>query len=310
MQPSVVIVGGTHGNERTGVELVRHWGVHPCTLSRKNIEKVVLSEGNPKAVSACVRYLDTDLNRCFLPTNLNASEPGGISRSRYECDRARELVAQWSDQVSLAESFIMDLHTTASAMGPTVILTEMSPVNLWVAAFVQKGLPELRVVTDVRPRAESPFVNSLSPFGFCVEVGPVAPGGLCHHVLEWTRHIVMRSLDALDLYFSQSNSRSQSEIDVFGSLPELVTFAYHQVLDYPRHPDGSLRGYIHPEREGRDFVPVEKGSLMFKCFDGQDLALTLGEDGEFYWPIFIGEPAYCEKGIATVLTRRVVQKWS
>lgn len=310
MQPSVVIVGGTHGNERTGVELVRHWTAHPRCLSRKNIDKIVLTEGNPEAVKAGVRYVDHDLNRCFLPADLCAPAHDASRRSGHEFDRARELVGQWSEQVKLEESFIMDLHTTTSAMGPTVILTEMTPVNLWVAAFIQKTLPELRVVTDVRPREESPFVNSLSPFGFCVEVGPVAQGTLSHQVLEWTRRIVMLSLDALDLYFSQPASRGLPKLDGTAQQLEIVTFAYDHVIDYPRYPDGSLRGYVHPERDGRDFAPVEVGSLMFKCFDGQDLAFENGGHCEFYWPIFIGEAAYCEKGIAMVLTRRVVQKWN
>lgn len=59
----VVISGGTHGNEMTGVYMVRH-------LQKEKIDKIgsvsvstVLS--NPRAVEICRRYVETDLNRCF-----------------------------------------------------------------------------------------------------------------------------------------------------------------------------------------------------------------------------------------------------
>lgn len=62
----VAICGGTHGNEMTGVYLVPE-------LERQKKEKgdaawsvpltTVLS--NPRAIKACSRYIDKDLNRCF-----------------------------------------------------------------------------------------------------------------------------------------------------------------------------------------------------------------------------------------------------
>lgn len=306
----MLIVGGTHGNERTGVELVRHWSAHPQVLHRPNIGKVVLAEGNPEAIRASVRYVDHDLNRCFLPEDLAAPEDHPHRRRGYEFNRARELVAQWSDQVCLEQTFIMDLHTTMTSMGPTVILTDLTPLNLWVAAFVQSALPELRIVTDVRGREFSPFLNALSPFGFCVEVGAVAHGAFSHQVFEWTQRIVKLSLDALDVYSSQRDGRGFPALGAGTDSRSVVTFACAGVIDYPRNADGSLRGYVHPEREGRDFAPIERGSLLFKCFDGTNVAFEASQPDEFFWPIFIGEAAYYEKGIAMVLTRRVVQKWS
>lgn len=64
----VAICGGTHGNEWTGVYMVRE-------MLRQNVERdgstsltVVLS--NPLAVEACRRYIDMDLNRCFTSSLL------------------------------------------------------------------------------------------------------------------------------------------------------------------------------------------------------------------------------------------------
>lgn len=59
----VAICGGTHGNELSGVYVVRE-------MQKRQKDKVgsaslttVLS--NPRAVEICRRYVDTDLNRCF-----------------------------------------------------------------------------------------------------------------------------------------------------------------------------------------------------------------------------------------------------
>lgn len=59
----VAVCGGTHGNEMSGVYMLRE-------LKKRHIEQdgsvslfTVLS--NPRAVESCRRYIDKDLNRCF-----------------------------------------------------------------------------------------------------------------------------------------------------------------------------------------------------------------------------------------------------
>lgn len=60
---SVAVCGGTHGNELTGVYIVRE-------MQKQKLEKVgsvsitpVLT--NPKALDVGRRYTEMDLNRCF-----------------------------------------------------------------------------------------------------------------------------------------------------------------------------------------------------------------------------------------------------
>lgn len=64
----VAVCGGTHGNEWTGVYMVRE-------MLQRGVERVgsasltaVLT--NPLAVDACRRYVDVDLNRCFTSSSL------------------------------------------------------------------------------------------------------------------------------------------------------------------------------------------------------------------------------------------------
>mmetsp|Transcript_7494 Transcript_7494/g.12604 ORF Transcript_7494/g.12604 Transcript_7494/m.12604 type:complete len:775 (+) Transcript_7494:136-2460(+) len=61
---NVAIVGGTHGNERLGVELVKHWMQNAAELQRSTL-KITTLLGNPPAIVANQRFIDVDLNRQF-----------------------------------------------------------------------------------------------------------------------------------------------------------------------------------------------------------------------------------------------------
>ncbi|MEM8564762.1 MAG: succinylglutamate desuccinylase/aspartoacylase family protein, partial [Pseudomonadota bacterium] len=60
----VVIVGGTHGNELTGVQLVRRLRASPQELERESF-KAETFLANESAIAENRRYLEQDLNRCF-----------------------------------------------------------------------------------------------------------------------------------------------------------------------------------------------------------------------------------------------------
>ena len=65
----VAIFGGTHGNELTGVFLVKHWLENSTEIQRTGLEvKPFIT--NQRAVKTCTRYIDCDLNRVFDPENL------------------------------------------------------------------------------------------------------------------------------------------------------------------------------------------------------------------------------------------------
>ena len=66
----VAIVGGTHGNELTGVYLIKKFQQYPHLIHRSSFETLSLL-GNPKAIAARTRYIDTDLNRCFNESQLS-----------------------------------------------------------------------------------------------------------------------------------------------------------------------------------------------------------------------------------------------
>ena len=60
----VLVVGGTHGNERTGIQLLRRLNAKPEELTRDSFTAQTLL-ANPAAFANNCRYLEQDLNRCF-----------------------------------------------------------------------------------------------------------------------------------------------------------------------------------------------------------------------------------------------------
>ncbi|XP_043954136.1 N-acyl-aromatic-L-amino acid amidohydrolase (carboxylate-forming) B-like [Gambusia affinis] len=111
----VAVCGGTHGNELSGVYLVREM---LKTEKRKEVGEpasVLMVLSNPRAMQQCSRYVDTDLNRCFTHATLN----GPISEGApYEIFRARELNALLGPKGSRAAvDLICDLHNTTANMG-------------------------------------------------------------------------------------------------------------------------------------------------------------------------------------------------
>ena len=59
----LAICGGTHGNEMTGVYMVRE--MQKQNVDRAGTVSITTVLSNPRAVDACRRYIDKDLNRCF-----------------------------------------------------------------------------------------------------------------------------------------------------------------------------------------------------------------------------------------------------
>jgi succinylglutamate desuccinylase len=90
----VLVVAGTHGNERNAPWLLDHWQREPRSAPRTEL-LLEWRLGNPAARAACRRYLERDLNRSFDPALLQATGPVPL-----EVERA--LVRRWRITTVLA----------------------------------------------------------------------------------------------------------------------------------------------------------------------------------------------------------------
>lgn len=313
------LVGGTHGNERTGVTVIQRRRVQSREQIRPAGELPVPREptsfaltpiiGNPRAVELNRRYVDFDLNRCFGRDDLADPHLPG-----YERQRAQVLNGLLGPKGSSdpAYQFAIDLHTTTAGLGPTVIIREDDPLARIVAAAVQRDLPEVRTMSylaeDVvaapgpgtaapagggpgaahRP-GDYPYLAEITPWGIEIEVGPIPPGIVRAETLIWTERIINVVVDTLDRWNHDEDLTLP---------PELTVFRYVGDSDFPRTDDGTIAGFIHPDRQDRDFEPLNPGDPMYLTFTGETVEYQ-GPAGRV--PVFVNEAAYYEKQAALTL---------
>lgn len=281
----VAIVGGTHGNEFTGAFLVKKFEYFPDLMQKYSFETLTIL-GNPKAFKAGRRYIDKDLNRRFFTKNLQNTTLGS-----YEDLRAKEIAEILRDKNQAAVDVIIDLHSTTTNMGLSIILGNQQPFLLRLSAYLCAINPLVKVCYTI-PEEGSNFLRSLSELGFVIEVGPVAQGVLNADLFQKTEQLIYTILDYLERYNH-------------GDIPEinspLTLYKFMGYVDYPRNENGEIQAMIHPDLQFRDYEPLNPGDPLFLTLDGRAIAY---EGTSTVYPIFINEAAYYEKGIAMLFTAK------
>ncbi|SES94433.1 aspartoacylase [Thalassotalea agarivorans] len=284
----IAIVGGTHGNEYSGIYLLKKWHKAPSVLQRPglNVEMVF---ANPAAFEANKRYVDCDLNRQFTYQSLSDD-----TLSNVEQARAKEINAQLGPKGDSRTDFIIDLHNTTSNMGPSLILLKSDDFNKKMGAYVLAKMPHAVVVfEDQVSMDEHYFLSSIAPQGVIVEIGPQPQSVIRQDVLDWMETMTHTLLDFVELYNK-------------GKLPDLPSsyeaFKYEETLSLPQDDLGERIGMVHKQVQDNDFKPLVKGDPIFTLFDGGEIAYQ--GDYEAY-PHFINEAAYYDNNLAMSLAKKI-----
>jgi succinylglutamate desuccinylase len=270
---NIVVCGGTHGNELTGVYLARK---HGWLLA------------NPAAAAVCRRYVDCDLNRCFALSSLNSS------LLDLEKVRAREINALLGGKgTASAPDLILDIHNTTANMGVTLILSDNENVSplLNICANIAKEFKDVHIYLQPEKRGESPYLGTIARRDVCIEAGPQAHGTLDAELFFKVERIVFRFLELLGAWNKGNLPKASGDIE---------TFTEKRNVDYPRDFEGNIIAMIHPAFQGKDFCELRAGMPVFMDFEGNDILW----EGETCYPAFINEAAYYEKGIAMSLTEK------
>jgi len=134
-------------------------------------------------------------------------------------------------------------------------------------------------------------VAEITPHGIEIEVGPVPQGVVRADVLILTERIINSVLHGLDRWNRDEELKIPDEITVYRYIGD---------SDFPRAPDGSIAGMIHPLRQDRDFEPLQPGDPLYLGFDG---SVTTYDGPPGVVPVFVNEAAYYEKRAALTLAR-------
>ena len=286
----VLVVAGTHGNERNGVHLLQHWRQAPEDLATAGLP-VELAFGNPAAIAAGRRYIERDLNRSFVPEQLVIP-----SHRELEVQRARDLLATWGPGGNTPCTVALDLHSTTAAMGNCLVVYGRRPADLALAAGLQGelGLP---IYLHEGDPCQTGYLAMQWPCGLAIEVGPVPQGVVNAAICHQTRLALETALSVL------AKAR-----DGTLALPrQLLVHRHLRSLDIPRDDQGTPGALVHPLRQDRDWQPIEAGDPLFQSAQGTTLGWKPAPgDPARVWPVFINEAAYEEKGIALSLTEREV----
>lgn len=268
----VIIVGGTHGNEFTGVKIVEHYQEYLTTKFPELQLEFIFA--NPEAHKLNARFKDEDLNRAFQYLD--------EEKSSYEHMRAHEI----RRIIKKERCFVLDLHTTTSNMGSTVIVSHYNSLNLSLCSTLSREITNCRVIGAPDPHLK--YLASQSELGLIIEVGPVANGVVSAVPLENTLAIVECILRGL---VNQKLTKN-------GSLE-----IYEEVQDvaYPTDDQNQITGYIHYRFQDQDFVQLEGAFTPFRTYKNQNVEMNVEEK---LYPIFINEAAYYPQQLAFTLCRK------
>ena len=278
---NVAIVGGTHGNELIGVYLLKRWEQMPQEIMRPTIH-TDLFLGNPKANELNRRFVDEDLNRCFLHASLEAE------KLSYEAHRAAYLDQKIGPKGSPQFDLIIDLHTTTSNSGMMVILFDTNSFNLHIAAYITQQMPDAKIHYIPPSGGDTPYLSSICPQSIVIEVGPIPQALLRSDISDLTNNAVRHGLD----YVNAVNLGQKFD------LPEVVeVFCAQEVVYFPQE-NGAFSAIVHERLQDSDYQALNTGDPMFETLKGETICYA---GSETVYPVFINEAAYYYKGIAMTL---------
>ncbi len=262
----IAIIGGTHGNEPVGIEVIKNLELKKEASSVHEYDCFL---ANPMALKEKKRFVDTDLNRSF-----------GAKGTRLGNEETES--ARLTSEISGKYDFILDLHTTTSNMGLTVLLNNDNELTRQAAVRIQKIMPEVKIIEGMRMNDDCPYTSNLIGAGLTIEVGPVANNVLDAKLILETKKMVMAVLewDFEDRY----------------DLKEIKHYKSFGEYEFPKESGW----YIHPELEGSDFKELNPGDPVFINMDEE----VKGFEGDSsITPFFINEAAYQDDRLAMTMSK-------
>ncbi|NRA72093.1 MAG: aspartoacylase [Gammaproteobacteria bacterium] len=289
MIKQLAIVGGTHGNEFTGIYLLKKWQDNIELIQRGSFNTETVF-GNPEAYQANKRYINSDLNRRFNQVELENRTLTGLEEVR-----AKQINQQLGPKGDPRIDFIIDVHTTTSNMGPTLLLTAKGKFYNQLAAYVQMNMPEVVISCDEdhKTNQEQHFLSSIAKHSVMVEVGPVPQSVLRHDVFEQSERMTLLILDFIELYNTDQLPQFPVTIDAFRFL---------ETISLPLNSKGERIAMIHRDIQDKDFAAIEPGQPLFVTFAGEEICY---QGDTTVYGSFINEAAYYDNNLAMSLMEKV-----
>lgn len=275
---TLLVIGGTHGNEGTGIRVVERLK-DECESGRLSVAAgtLRLALGNPVAITEGTRHSagGFDLNRAFTDSALNG-EAGA-----YEAKRARELAG-----VIRTSDIVIDLHSTqlptATPFISSKIDAEHERVYRWFAGLAPTMIEDPEYVLAGEPASVDEYADRMGKVGVCIESGYMRDVSVVEQVVE--------SVMGVMADFGLVNKQ------VAASETKLDCFHWEESIPY----DPALGWTWAPGVTVRSFEAIPKGAVI--GYAGTE-AVTRPYDAFLLFPK--DEEGRREEGRVTYLARRL-----
>jgi succinylglutamate desuccinylase len=278
--PTLLIVGGIHGNEPAGVLAAER--VLPCLVERSTAIRgeIVFLRGNTRALERNVRYIDVDFNRQWTTTIIAANNSHLSSAS--EGIEKRELLTCLSEVISRARGdvYFIDLHTTSAHGEPFATVGDTLRNRHFALMF------PLTIVLGLEEQIEGTlleYLNNLGAITLGVEAGQhdALSSVDNHEALIWNAVVATGNLlreHVVDL------EHWQSVLKRAGRGSRIIEIRYRHSI--------SPKDDFRMEPGFRSFEPVKRGQVLARDRSGDiraresglilmPLYQKLGDDGFF-----------------------------
>lgn len=284
----VVIVGGTHGNEATGVAVARALAKSVPVTKSFSVEVVL---ANTAAIANNTRYVEEDMNRCFSRSKLSG-DPTTVDGAR-----SREINALLGPKASpAAADLVIDIHNTTSASGVALLMARDDALSHAIGAHLVGGAGEDRAVPrrvcEWAAGNDHATLPSIGKSGFTLEVGPVSWGVVDGALFAATLECVLAAL----AFVERRNAALDGAEVAAPSFETLDVYRREKSVPYPRDGDGAIAAFVHPDRQFADFAPHDHGAPLFRDAAGNDVGAFDESEGDTIF--FVNEAAYYEKDVA------------
>jgi succinylglutamate desuccinylase len=281
--PTVIVIGGLHGNEAAGVAALRLVSEKLRPSAPALHGRIYLLAGNTRANAGRVRFIDSDLNRHWTDANITRNAPGSHVQPQFSEDHEqRELLGLLLPVVNSAcdEVYAIDLHSTSAAGVPFATVGD----TMRNRRFARR-LP-VTILLGIEEQLEGTLLEYLNNIG-AVTMG--FEGGQhfaestvnTHESLVWLALIAAGVIRKDDIGNADYHARVVQNAT---GKPSILEVRYRHAIteedEFSMHPGYEnfqpVRKYEHlaDDRNGSVVAP-ESGMILMPLYQ------KLGEDGFF-----------------------------
>ncbi len=269
--PKLIVIGGMHGNEISGVEAMQKVLSELKSHEEKLKGTVYFVKGNLRALEKGERFVDIDLNRIWHENNLAKNQA-------YDYREFRELyhLIESICQGNYENCALLDLHTFSADSGIFCIPAENEKSEKLAKRF---GAPFIEKLASALPETALNFYGKKGMLSLVFEGGR-------HGTAEATENLE-RAVWLIMFYLNMIDKKDFPFVD------EMQAHILRISEQYPHHLEMIYR---HKLEDYHNYKMYEGFRNFMKIYKNQPLALQNGE--EVYSPAegYMLMPLYQKKG--------------